>query len=153
MDGDGKWNEPNWMGMQTGKWSVNSNYDPKQCCAWWTIEIYPLQLFGGMQILSMQLQTLWTPLYSCKLWQSKQQSTGQYWGGGWQLKLNALKLILWTKVYVHYMIVDSWRSWIQFHNDSIGHHWPIESLWNWIHDRVTFSKVVLMCSLPPKTWG
>ena len=40
-------NEPNWTGMETGKWSVNSDYDPKQCCDWQTLENYPLQLFGG----------------------------------------------------------------------------------------------------------
>jgi hypothetical protein len=40
--------------------------DLKQCCAWQILENYPLQLFGGgMQILSMQLQTLWTPLHCC----------------------------------------------------------------------------------------
>ena len=73
-----------WMGMvnemNPTEWGwkqeiVNSNYDPKQCCAWRTLDNYPLQLFGGMQILSMQLQSLWTPLYCCmwplpnwKLW-------------------------------------------------------------------------------------
>ena len=40
------------------------------------------------------------PLRNWKLWQSKQHSRGGYWGGGWHSKLNALKLILWTKVFV-----------------------------------------------------
>ena len=55
VDGDGKWNKPNWMGMETGKRSVNLNYDPKQCCALEIFENYSFQLFPGMQILSMWL--------------------------------------------------------------------------------------------------
>jgi len=116
MDGDGKWNEPNWMGMETRKWSVNSNYDPKQCWAWQTIENYPLQLFGGMQILSMQLQTLWTPCTAaCGPCQTEncdnpnnsqevdeEEDDNQNW--------TLWNLFLWTKVFVHYVvIVDSWR--------------------------------------------
>ena len=69
----------------------------------WKLFIATVQ---GMQILSMQLQTLRTPCIAAlsywKLWQSKQHSRGRYWGGGWHSKLNGLKLrpILWTKVFV-----------------------------------------------------
>jgi len=82
--------------------------DRRECCASRTLKNYPLQLFWGMQIPSMQLQMLWAFLHCCmwplpnwKLWQSKQHSSCRYWRGGWHSELNALKLILWTKMFVH----------------------------------------------------
>jgi len=63
-----------WMGLANEtnptKWGWKHENNPfvsiwKECCASRTLEKYPLQLFGGMQILSMQLQTLWTSLHCC----------------------------------------------------------------------------------------
>ena len=41
------------MGMETGGRSVDSNYDLDQCCTWVTLEHYSLQLFTGIQIISI----------------------------------------------------------------------------------------------------
>ena len=121
------------MGKKKGK-SVRFNYDQKECRASRTLENYPLQLFGRMQILSMQLQTLWTSLQSpllhvalAKLKTVTIQAT---------LKRSILtrRMTLWTERSETYSMDKGVRalgddsgqlnSWIQCHSDSAVQWYP-----------------------------